>query len=209
MMSSRFLPIVCAIVGLALVPTFIHSYADFAVHDGLVTGAIPTSLSGYVGTDSGRNKTWGKHKFDSDDWTERIYRMAGDEVKLSVIRSYDAKSLYHHPELAVSYGPSYVRSEVRRFPRRPGIPVHMVYTGRDEGTVAMYALLFDDGFVEDPIMFQIRSAGELLFSRRQAMTLFFVTDEHVPASASIDTLPSAGLLFAAIDQFRAGGHSAP
>ena len=129
-------------------------------------------------------------------------------MKLSVIRSYDFKSLYHHPELAVSYGPSWVRSEVKRFSQRPEIPVYMVYTDSDGGPVAMYVLLYDDRFVPDPIMFQIRTAGELLFSGRKAMTLFFVTDESVPSAANIDTLPSAGLLFAAIDRFLAsGGHT--
>jgi hypothetical protein len=208
MISGRFLPIVCALVGLTLVPTLIHSYSDSVIRDGRATQTIPTSLAGYEGVPSGRNATWGKRRFESDDWTERMYTSGGDAVKLSVIRSYDLKSLYHHPELAVSYGPSWVRSEVKRFSQRPEIPVHMVYTDSDGGPVAMYVLLYDDRFVPDPIMFQIRTAGELLFSGRKDMTLFFVTDESVPSAANIDTLPSAGLLFAAIDRFLAsGGHT--
>jgi hypothetical protein len=206
MISTRFLSVVCALVGLALVPTLIHSYAETTVRDGLSTQVISTSLAGYQGVPSGRNATWGKRRFDSDDWMERDYTSNGDTVKLSVIRSFDPKTLYHHPELAIAYGPSYIRNEVRRFAQRPDVPVHMLYTDTDVGTVAMYALLYDNRFVEDPIGFQIRTAGELLFSRRKPMTIFFVTDQKVAASANIDTLPAANVLFAAIDSFlqRAG-----
>lgn len=205
MISTRYVRIVCALVGLTLVPTFIHSYSASALSDGRTTQAIPTSLAGYEGTPSGRNATWGKRRFESDDWMERIYRSTTDEVKLSVIRSYDAKSLYHHPELAVSYGPSYVTTEVRRFPQRQDIPVHVLYTDNNAGTVAMYVLHYDDRFVQDPIRFQLRTAGKLLFSGRKAMTLFFLTDESVPPGIEIDSLPSIGLVFAAIDRFIESG----
>jgi hypothetical protein len=203
--SPRYLPLVCALVGLALVPTLIHSYADTTVSDGRSTQAIPASLAGYQGTPSGRNATWGKRRFDSDDWMERTYKADGDTVKVSVIRSFDPKSLYHHPELAVAYGPNFVRGELKRFPQRPDVPVRMLYTDRDGGTVAMYVLHYDDRFVEDPIMFQLRTAGELLVSRRKPMTLFFVTDERAPASANNGSLLAARLLFAAIDRFLATG----
>ena len=205
MISSRFVPAVCGLVAVALIPTYIHSYAGSTVQDGRTTASIPTSLAQYEGTPSGRNNTWAKRRFDSDDWTERIYRSSGDEVKLSVIRSFDAKRLYHHPELAVAYGPSYVRPEVRRLTRRPDIPVHVLYTDGSTRTIVLYALHYGDSFVQDPIRFQLRSAGELLFSGRKAMTLFFLTDESVPAGIDIDGLPSIGLFFDAIEQFVASG----
>src|SRR5687767_6181107 len=170
MISTRFLPVVCALLAVALVPTFIHSYAEFTVEDGRLTGSIPTLLAGYSGAASKRDADWGRRRFESHDWTERVYRSAGDEVTLSVIRSYDAKTLYHHPELAVAYGPSYLRNELRRFDQRPDVPVRVLYA--EPGTVALYALQYDDGFVENPIRFQLRTAGELLFSGRKAMTLF-------------------------------------
>jgi hypothetical protein len=203
--SSRFVPAVCVLVAVALIPTYIHSYAGSTVQDGRTTASIPVSLAQYQGTTSDRNATWGKRRFDSDDWTERIYRSsAGDEVKLSVVRSFDPKSLYHHPELAVSYGPSWVKTEVRRLSRRPDIPVHVLYTGAGR-TVALYALYYGDSFVKDPIRFQLRTAGELLFSGRKAMTLFFLTDESVPAGINVDGLPSIGLFFDAIEHFIASG----
>jgi hypothetical protein len=197
-MSTRFLPIICVLLAAALVPTVIHSYANVTILDDRETSTIPTSLAGYAGAPSGRNATWGQRRFDSHDWTERIYRTQGDEVKLSVIRSYDAKALYHHPELAVSYGPNWVRSVVRRFPKRPDVPVRVLYA--DSGPVALYSLHYSDGFVENPIVFQIRTAAEQLFSGRRAMTLFFLTDER-PTAGDIEALPALGVFFAAIDQF--------
>jgi hypothetical protein len=199
---------VCALVAVALVPTFIHSYTDSTVHDGRVTTSIPTSLGGYTGTPSGRNATWGQRRFDSEDWTERTYRSPADEVRLTVIRSYDAKALYHHPELAVTNGPSFVRTEIKRFSQQPDIPVHVLYTDNEAGMLAMYALHHGSTFVQDPIRFQLRTAGELLFSGRKAMTLFFLTDERVPSGIDIDALPSAGMFFAAIEQFVASGGAA-
>jgi hypothetical protein len=201
MISTRYLPILCGLVAVTLVPTLIHSYADSVVRDGRTTSSIPASLAGYEGAPSDRNATWGQRRFRSDDWTERIYRSGDDEVKLTVIRSYDAKALYHHPELAVAYGPSYVRTEVRRFAQHPDVPVHVLYA--DTGVVAMYVLSYDDEFVQDPIRFQLRTAGELLFSGRKAMTLFFLTDEHVGPRADIESLPSLGLFFSAIVRFAA------
>src|SRR5688572_24699034 len=163
---------ICVLAAITLVPTFIHSYADSTVRDGRTTAAIPASLAGYDGTPSRRSTAWGQRRFESGDWTERIYRSSSDEVMLTVVRSYDAKALYHHPELAVAYGPSYLRRELKRFAQRPDVPVHVLYA--DSGTVAMYTLHYDNRFVEDPIRFQLRTAGELLFSGRKAMTLFFL-----------------------------------
>jgi len=202
MISSRFLPVLCALAGLTLVPTLIHSYSDATVRDGRTASSIPQSMAGYTGTPSERNDAWAERRFRSDDWMERIYRSATDEVKLSVIRSFDAKALYHHPELAVTYGPSYTTSEVKRFAERTDIPVHVLHTTSE--TTVLYVLLYDDRFVEDPIAFQLRTAGELLFGRQKAMTLFFLTDERVAPGTDVEALPSVQLLFAAIDQFTAG-----
>jgi hypothetical protein len=202
-MSTRFLPIICALLTVALVPTVIHSYANVTIRDDRTTAAIPSSLAGYEGTPSSRNATWGQRRFDSHDWIERIYRSRTDEVKLSVIRSYDAKALYHHPELAVSYGPSWVRSEVRRFRQRPDIPVRVLYA--DSGPVALYVLHYGDQFVQDPVTFQLRVAAEQLFRGRKAMTLFFLTGQRGMPGTDLEALPSIGLFFAVMERFvRAG-----
>jgi hypothetical protein len=198
------MPITCLLVGLALVPTFIHSYVGATVVDGRATSAIPSSLAGFTSTPSSRNATWGKRRFDSDDWTERRFVAGSDEVLVTVIRSYDLKTLYHHPELAVAYGTSFVGKQVERLEQNPDVPVHVLQSGPGVRALAMYVLHYDDRFVENPIPFQIRTAGELLFSGRKPMTLFFLHDLDVPEGASTGTLPSARLLFSVIDRFTAG-----
>ncbi|MGQ0736346.1 MAG: hypothetical protein ACT4QD_22165, partial [Acidobacteriota bacterium] len=117
MLSTRFAPAICVLVGLAIVPTMIHSYAGEVASDGRVTSAIPTTLDNYAGVPTSRSATWGKRRFDSDDWTERTYTRQGDEVRLTIVRSYDPKTLYHHPELAVAYGTSFVGLETRHMPQ--------------------------------------------------------------------------------------------
>jgi hypothetical protein len=165
------------------------------------------SLAGYTGLPSGRNATWGQRRFESDDWIERIYRAGRDEVKLTVVRSYDAKALYHHPELAVTES-NFIRTEVKRFDQRPDVPIHVLYK---PGGVALYALHYDNAFVQDPIRFQLRTAGQLLFSGRKAMTLFFLTDDDTGPGpgAGVESLPSLGLFFDAIDRFTTSSTGVP
>ena len=201
MMSSRYAPTLCVLVALALIPTFIHSYSDDAAGDGRMTSAIPTTLAGYSGAPSGRNAAWGQRRFDSYDWTERVYSNGPEKIRLTVIRSYDAKALYHHPELAVVYhDASFVGEEVRKLPQRPEIPVHVLEPAPGETASAMYVLNYDTRFIDDPIAFQIRTAGELFFSRRKPMTLFFVFDESAVEN-DLQLSPAATLLAAAIDHF--------
>jgi hypothetical protein len=208
MMSSRYAPAVCVAVVLALIPTIIHSYAGVVVTDSLKASAISPVLGAYTSTPTERSADWGERRFDSHDWIEREYRSATDSVVLTVIRSYDLKALYHHPELAVAYhSASFSTADEETFPEFPDMPVHVLSNG-DAGPVALYVLHYDGRFVADPIRFQIRAAGELLFTGRKAMTLFFVRDDSVPTAANPLALPAATLLVSAVQQFVGPGSSA-
>jgi hypothetical protein len=201
MISARFAPVVCALAGVALIPTFIHSYAGFTITDGRSTSAIPATLAGYTSRPSDRNATWGQRRFESIDWVERVYESGADRVRLTVVRSFDLKSLYHHPELAVAYGTGFRSAELARFSSRPEVPVFVLAGSGRTRPVGMYVLHYDDEFVEAPILFQIRTAGELLVSGRRAMTLFFVTDVTGRSSPPSGASPAAAVLFGAIDSF--------
>ncbi|HZI80110.1 MAG TPA: hypothetical protein VFD69_11395 [Vicinamibacterales bacterium] len=203
MWSSRYAPAVCVVLLLALVPTIIHSYAGLVTNDGRSTATIPTSLMSYSSAPTRRSADWGERRFDSHDWFERQYTSTGDEVVLTVVRSYDLKALYHHPELAVSYqAAKFDKSRMESAEGRPDVPVR-VLTNRPGGAVAMYVLHYDSRFISDPIRFQLRAAGELLFSGRKPMTLFFVLDKTTPEGVAPLNLPAAKLLFEAIDRFTA------
>jgi hypothetical protein len=166
MISSRYVPAVCVLLALALVPTAIHSYAAVVVSDNLRTESIPVALGEFASTPSGRDAGWGGRRFESPDWFERKYVSASDELLLTVLRSYNLKLLYHHPELDVAYGTAFLRQETRRFEAHPEIPIHVLYSDVDGGSIAAYALHYDGQFVDDPMWFQLRSATELLFSGR-------------------------------------------
>jgi hypothetical protein len=212
-MSARHAPILCVLVGLALVPAVIHSYVGVTGDDGRTTAAIPLALAGYVGQPSGRNETWGKRRFDSDDWMERRYVSLGRadpgtpaDATLTVVRTYDLKAVYHHPELAVAYGRSFLSHEVVRLADRPHMPVHVLRgAGEGDRAAAFYVLHYDDRFIEHPLRFQIEVAGRLLVSPRMPMTLFFVLVPGVSHEIGIDQLAASQLLMAAVDSFLVQG----
>lgn len=204
MISPRFAPAVCILAGLALIPTLIHSYAGVRVDDGRSTAAIPATLAGFTSTPSGRNASWGRRRFDSDDWTERRYHAGAADVTLTVVRSDDLKALYHHPELAVAYREDLPHYTTRRFAANPDIPVHVLQSDPAGRAVALYVLRYGNRYVEHPIRFQMRTALELLLSGRQPMTLFFAQQERVREGADPETLPLAAVLFAAIEHFDSG-----
>jgi hypothetical protein len=200
MISARYaFPVALLIVG-ALVPTVAHSYLGLEWRDGRRASALPTVLAGMTSVPSGRHATWGKRRFDSDDWIERSYTAAdGETVKLFVGRSYDAKKLYHHPELAVAYGTEYQAASPARFDVVPGVPIYVLHGADGSSALAVYALHHGNGFVENPYVYQIRVMGELLFSGRKPMTLFFVQSTGIrgPLEGSVPVR----LLGAAIERF--------
>ena len=200
MLSTRFAKPVLVLLALAAVPTVIHSYLDSAVPDGRTVRAIPTRLAGQVGVDAKRRASWGEDKLRSHDWIER--RFAGPpEVKLVIARSFDAKKLYHHPELGVDYGPTYMAATLTRLPEREDVPVHVLRGMQSNSNrLALYTLHYDDGYVEDPILFQLRASFSALFSRRQAMTLFFAAQD-LPPSGTIESSSAATMLLAAMEAF--------
>jgi hypothetical protein len=201
MWSSRYAPAVIVALIVALVPTIIHSYVGLVVTDGRKTATIPATLLTYSSSPTKRSASWGASHFESEDWFEREYVASGDKVVLTVVRSYDLKALYHHPELAVAYHDAkFDRATMETPADRPDVPVH-VLTDNEAGPVALYVLHYDGRFIADPIRFQLRTAGELLFTGRKPMTLFFVRDDAPPSKVAPLELPARRLLFEAIDQF--------
>jgi hypothetical protein len=204
MMSWRCLPAACALLAVALVPTLIHSYSPVPVPPEPVATTVPARLAGYVSRPSSRNATWGQRRFNSDDWVERDYVGAsGERVTLTVVRTFDAKSVYHHPELAVAYGTSFVDETVARWPEWSDIPVHVLEPGPGVNATAAYVLHYDGRFIDNPIMFQVRTAGELLFSRRKPMTLLFAIARDEASRTKREESAALVVLRAAIESMSA------
>jgi hypothetical protein len=133
---------------------------------------------------------------------ERKYTSDKGSVILTVVRSYDPKSVYHHPELAVSYHrEAFEGVEVKRFSEHPEVPVHVLRPSSSAPVLGMYVLHYGSGFVEDPMSFQLRSALQLLFSKRQPMTLFFVVDNDRTGMGDAESSAASRVLFDAINAF--------
>lgn len=201
MINPRHSAAVAILLAFALAPTVIHSYLRVTVADGRRAAALPAVLDGMPSSRTDRRPGWVANNFDSDDWVERVYRVDRDTVTLFVARSYDAKRLYHHPELALLKGLEPTPAGRHRVARRPAVPLHVLTTtGGGRSGVAVYALLYDGRFVDNAVLFQLQTATELLFSGRRPMTLFMASD----LAGSVDRLddaPATRVLLAAIASF--------
>lgn len=201
MISPRFAPATVALLTLALVPTVLHSYRGVTVDDGRRVRELPEILNGARSAPTARRAGWVEANLASTDWIERNYRVDTQSVRLFAARSYDLKRLYHHPELALLRGMQTTPAGRRTLPGRPDVPIHLLQTARGtERGVAAYVLEYDGRYIARPLLFQVRTAGELLFSGRRAMTLILASD----LSGSLDALdraPSVKLLEAAVGAF--------
>lgn len=202
MISSRHAAAVVGLLLVSLVPTVVHSYLGLERHDGRRAGAVPEALAGMTSVPSGRNAGWGLRRFDSPDWFERNYTTTdGGVLKLFVGRSYDAKKLYHHPELAVAYGTDFAPAEIVQLDELPGVPLHVLRGAGSSRAFALYALHYGESFVGDPFLFQLRLAGQLLVGGRRPMTLFFV--QAATAPRELEGSAPVTLLAAAVSTFLA------
>ena len=201
MISHRYALPVILLLSLALVPTVIHSYLESVVNDGFTADAIDRDLDGWRSVQSGRKAAWVKETFDTEDWIERRYQDPnGKSVLLFVARSYDLKRLYHHPEIGLLRGVDLISTGSQRLSANTDVIIHTFRRRVGDG-VAVYALLYEENFIENPVVMQLKTSFELLFSPRKPMTLFLVYEEDVPGLAKFESSDAATILLAAIKSF--------
>ncbi len=202
MISTRYLIPMIVVTILALVPTIIHSYIGATIIDGKSVTNIATTLNNFNSHPSNRNKTWGMDIFGSEDWFERDYQNDHyKQVRLFAARSYDHKRLYHHAELALSYGNSLTSLGVIYFPDHPDTPIHILKKDNNSLLVA-YALLYDNSLVADPIVHQLGDSMRLLFSARKPMTLLYASQSDPFNIDGLGQSNAVSLLIAAIHSFQ-------
>ncbi len=201
MLCFRYSTAVIILLIVALVPTIIHSYMDAKTNDGKSVKSIPATLQNYSSKPSKRNSQWGHDIFKSNNWFERdYYDMYDSKVRLFVARSYDHKRLYHHPELALSYGQSFNKKKVITLPEQPNIPINILIS-EDQSKLIAYTLLYDDKIIKNPITHQLRDSIRLLVSAKKPMTLFY-TSQLISNSSVIERSSAVSLLVSAILNFR-------
>lgn len=203
-MSSRYARLTLAVLLVALVPTVVNSYLGTPVDDGpTLEETVPASLDGFRSEPTKRRDASAVRTFAASDWIERRYSKAGQpEVTVLVVRSFDMKKLYHHPELAVASGIEYRPARVERFESASGVIDVHVLEGQRTGLVA-YALLYGDETIARPLVFQLRVAPELLVRGRRPLTLVLVSDPRhgADATALVET-PALTLLKATVEALR-------
>jgi hypothetical protein len=188
--ATRHTWLVAGLLLLALVPTYFNVYRQPpALEPGALDIAIPVELEGYRDAAPGRHDAgWVAAHFASHDFVERTYRVGTLELELFAARTYDAKKLFHFPELALTYGRSVTaeRAEERDVAGRT-VPVR-VLEFRQRATVrrSASALFFGREPVRDPMRFLLRSLPALFVGQREPMTLIYVQGEaHADHEAAL------------------------
>ncbi|GAB4254176.1 MAG: hypothetical protein Kow0065_00920 [Methylomicrobium sp.] len=201
MLSTRYSLLVAFALSLALIPTVIHNYLGLTTEDGRAVRHIAVRLGAFDSHPTQRNPNWGEITFGSNDWFERHYQdQHGRLVRLFAARAYDHKRLYHHPELALSYGGDFEDQGIVILKEASGLPVKLLRNRNGRGLVA-YALHYDDQFIDHPIRHQLKESLELLISPRKPITLFYVSDNDTPKHVDFKDTPAARLLKSAVDDF--------
>ncbi len=184
MIATRHAWLVAGLLLLALVPTWFNVYRQPpALEPGALAGAIPADLEGYRDAAPGRHDAgWVAAHFASCDYLEREYRVGTHELELFAARTWDAKKLFHFPELALTYGRSVTAERLEELTVMDrAVPVR-VLEFRQRATVrrSVSALFFGKEPVRDPMRFLLRSLPALFVGQRKPMTLIYVQGEAQP-----------------------------
>ncbi|SJM95785.1 hypothetical protein [Crenothrix polyspora] len=203
MICSRYAVPVAVFLSLALIPTVIHNYLGLAVDNTATPHAIKADLGEFISVPTRRNIDWGMDMFGCVDWFERTYKdKQGNTARLFVGRAYDHKRLYHHPELALSYGNDLRNDGKIILSGGHAISVTLLHHNT-QANIAAYALFYNGYFIDDPIAHQIKNAIKLLVSAEKPMTLFYVSEDNTDKHTPFEKTMSAKLLKAAIQSFLA------
>lgn len=201
MVSARYALPVALILLVALIPTVIHNYFALTVEDARSVITISQELDSFTSQPTKRNPNWGELTLGASEWIERSYRDGENPpVRLFAARSFDHKQLYHHPELAVSYGGDFEDQGLIVLPGEPAIPTRLLRSRNGTGLVA-YALHYEDRFIDNPIVHQIQESLNLLVSGRKPITLFYVSDSHTTRDTDFQETAAAKLLQKTVSDF--------
>jgi hypothetical protein len=209
MVSTRYVPLVILLTAAAFVPTAMHRYAGIVHDDGRRAARVTLDLPVIARETEGRTARWVRNRFESEDWLERRVVSGAGDATLFIARSYDAKRLFHHPELALWRGIS-LKESGDTLSTLPGVPVHVLRAReRNKPGLGLYVLHYDEAFVGSPYAFELQRALALTVNPRQAMTLFFVHDDTAPAGTAIEGTLVADVLAAAVRGFLAQNRQTP
>jgi len=168
---------------LALIPVAIHSYFRAEIDDCKVPRAFMPESAQASGSRGSRD-AWMREFFQSSQWEEGSFVRDGMRFDFSIIRSYDAKRLYHRPETSLVERAIVERRGIEWVRADSGaLPIHRAYYSEtDPAIVAAYLLVYRSSPVASPYWAHLRAAPVELLSGRRPMTLFFIQARGSPGS---------------------------
>ena len=187
MVSARYAPYVFAFLAPAMLVVLLHSYIGLRAEDC----SKATSL--FAGQSKGpglfREKRLGE-VFEAERWEEGSLPVPrqGWQANFAVVQSYDAKKLYHRPEMYLIRESTPSRRAVEQVKLAEDlVAIHHVYYPASESIVlhAAYLLIYDSQPVANPYLAQIRLAPWQIVRGTYPMTLSFVAVSG-PAGAAHD-----------------------
>ncbi|AMY10067.1 hypothetical protein LuPra_03295 [Luteitalea pratensis] len=159
---------------LALLPTMQRGYVGGVDSVEKVTSArLPGEVAGVASVDKQRTGGWMANTYGADSWAERTYQVPGKgDVGLFVARGFDMKKLYHHPELGVLRGRTFAPADTMALSDKPDQIVHVLQSASSQES-AVYALIHDGRWVDNPYALQLSSAVTTLWTGPKPLTLVF------------------------------------
>jgi hypothetical protein len=182
-LSLRYVLPLSACLLLALIPVVVHSYIQVQIDDCKAPSAF-VAESAQAEHSGGSRDAWMRERFQSFQWDEGSFFRDGLRFDFSIVRSYDAKRLYHRPETSLvqhaivnSRGIEWVRAD------SGALPIHRAYYGdTDPATMVAYLLVYRSSPVASPYWPHLRAASVQLFTGRRPMTLFLIQARGSPRS---------------------------
>jgi hypothetical protein len=176
-LSRRYALHAIALLLLPLSPVLIQTYGRYDTDDCAHVQAL-LGRGPIEGAEDPRGR-WVKDLFSAVQWKEGSLPPGSSsaEFKTAVIRSYDAKKLYHHPESALVRGAS-LKSRGTEWIEVGGesIPIQRVYyDGADSATIVAFMLVYGSRPVGNPYVAQFTALGRELRRGRTPMTMFFIS----------------------------------
>lgn len=173
--SSRYTRPICFSFLPVLAVVVVHSYVGIRSDDCPGSAAVSAELAA-----GGSPSSPGMRSvFDAFDWHDGTLAVpqTSSHLKFAVVRSYDPKKLYHHPEVAfvreaaaTGRGLDWVTVDGEN------LPIHRAYYSVKQPAIFVaYVLMYRSQPVSNPYWTQLRSFPAELLTGQRPMTLFFIS----------------------------------
>lgn len=182
-LSLRYVRPLSACLLLVLIPVVVHSYLQIEIDDCKApTAFVPKSAQ--ASHSGGSRDARMRERFQSSQWDEGSFVKDGTRFDFTIIRSYDAKRLYHRPETSLVEHGNVKRREIEWVRTDSGaLPIHRAYyDDTDPAILVAYLLVYRSSPVASPYWPQLRAAPVELFTGRRPMTLFLIQAHGSPGS---------------------------